>query len=111
MVAIHHLVENEETKRIERVETVVQASYSKNDVLTSDDSEEAGEQSENSINSSKTTDVVDGENRGKETITKEFTVNSFFLYQITWKAEAPRVLCDAVTPITGFDEKHESSIY
>lgn len=99
VVAIHHLVENEETKRIERVETVVQASYSKNDVLTSDDSEEVGEQSENLINSSKTTDAVDGENRGKETITKEFTVNSFSLYQITWKAEAPCVLCDAVAPI------------
>ena len=99
VVAIHHLVENEETKRIERVETVVQASYSKNDGLTSDDSEEVGEQAENSINSSKETDALDDDNRGKETITKEFTVNSFSLYQITWKADAPGGLCDAVAPI------------
>ena len=91
-IAIHHLVENNETKEIEKVYTVVQSNNSKNlvlnDEITSTDEEE------------KSTSTLATEDDTKdETITKEFTVDSFSLYQITWKADAPCELCDAATYI------------
>lgn len=91
-IAIHHLVENNETKEIEKVDTVVQSNNSKNlvlnDEITSTDEEE------------KSTSTLATEDDTKdETITKEFTVDSFSLYQITWKADAPCELCDAATYI------------
>ena len=83
-ISIHHLVENDETKEIEKVDTVVQASSSKN--LTEFDystiSEEVAEQAGDEASTLKTNN--DEGDTKKETITKEFTVDSFSLYQITW---------------------------
>ena len=83
-ISIHHLVENDETKEIEKVDTVVQANSSKN--LTEFDystiSEEVAEQAGGEASTLKTNN--DEGDTKKETITKEFTVDSFSLYQITW---------------------------
>ena len=98
-ISIHHLVENDETKEIEKVDTVVQASSTKN--LTEFDystiSEEVAEQAGGEVSTLKTNN--DEGDIKKETITKEFTVDSFSLYQITWKADAKGGLCDAAVPI------------
>ena len=98
-ISIHHLVENDETKEIEKVDTVVQASSSKN--LTEFDystiSEEVAEQAGGEASTLKTNN--DEGDTKKETITKEFTVDSFSLYQITWNAKAPGGLCNATTYI------------
>jgi hypothetical protein len=91
-IAIHHLVENNETKEIEKVDTVVQSNNSKNLILTDDITNT--DEVEKSTSTLKTED----DNKG-ETITKEFTVDSFSLYQITWKADAKGGLCDAAVPI------------
>lgn len=91
-IAIHHLVENNETKEIEKVDTVVQSNNSKSLILT-DDSTNTDEV-EKSTSTLKTEDDTKG-----ETITKEFTVDSFSLYQITWNAGAPCELCNATTYI------------
>ena len=83
-ISIHHLVENDETKEIEKVDTVVQANSSK-DVVAVDDANEKEEfekQLENGI--LKTNNTDSDEEAKKETITKEFTVDSFSLYQIHW---------------------------
>ena len=91
-IAIHHLVENNETKEIEKVDTVVQSNNSKNLILTDDIT--------NTDEVEKSTSTLKTEDDTKdETITKEFTVDSFSLYQITWKAKAPCALCDATTYI------------
>ena len=68
-ISIHHLVENDETKAIEKVEVVVQSLKAKN--------EEATELNE-------TTEPLVKEENKEETITKEFVVDSFSLYQINW---------------------------
>ena len=84
-ISIHHLVENDETKEIEKVDTVVQANSSK-DVVAVDDANEQEEfekQLENGI--LKTNNTDSDEEAKKETITKEFTVDSFSLYQIHWQ--------------------------
>ena len=84
-ISIHHLVENDETKEIEKVDTVVQANSSK-DVVAVDDANEKEEfekQLENGI--LKTNNTDSDEEAKKETITKEFTVDSFSLYQIHWQ--------------------------
>ena len=91
-IAIHHLVENNETKEIEKVDTVVQSNNSKNLILTDDITNT--DEVEKSTSTLKTEDDTKG-----ETITKEFTVDSFSLYQITWKADAKGGLCDAAVPI------------
>lgn len=91
-IAIHHLVENNATKEIEKVDTVVQSNTSKNLILTDDITNT--DEVEKSTSTLKTEDDTKG-----ETITKEFTVDSFSLYQITWKADAKGGLCDAVVPI------------
>ena len=67
-ISIHHLVENDETKAIEKVEVVVQSLKSQNDDVTE----------LNEVIGSLTTEDK------KETITKEFIVDSFSLYQINW---------------------------
>ena len=72
-ISIHHLVENDETKAIEKVEVVVQSLKAKN--------EEATELNE-------TTEPLVKEENKEETITKEFVVNSFSLYQINWNDSA-----------------------
>ena len=77
-IAIHHLVENNATKEIEKVDTVVQSNNSKNLVLTDDITNI--DEVEKSTSTLKTEDDTKD-----ETITKEFTVDSFSLYQITWK--------------------------
>lgn len=91
-IAIHHLVENNATKEIEKVDTVVQSNNSKNLILT--DGITNTDEVEKSTSTLKTEDDTKD-----ETITKEFTVDSFSLYQITWKADAPCELCDAATYI------------
>lgn len=72
-ISIHHLVENNETKAIEKVEVVVQSLKAKN--------EEATELNE-------TTEPLVKEENKEETITKEFVVDSFSLYQINWNDSA-----------------------
>lgn len=72
-ISIHHLVENNETKAIEKVEVVVQSLKSKN--------EEATEINE-------ATEPLNKEEKKEETITKEFIVDSFSLYQINWTDNA-----------------------
>ena len=83
-ISIHHLVENDETKEIEKVDTVVHASSSKNfaEFDYSTISEEVVEQAGGEASTLKTNNN-EGDTK-KETITKEFTVDSFSLYQITW---------------------------
>ena len=85
-ISIHHLVENDETKEIEKVDTVVQANASKklivNDDATYNSEDEKG--LENSKSTLKTNNADSDEEVKKETITKEFTVDSFSLYQIHW---------------------------
>ena len=85
-ISIHHLVENDVTKEIEKVDTVVQANASKklivNDDVTYDSEDE--KELENSTSTLKTNNADSDEEAKKETITKEFTVDSFSLYQITW---------------------------
>ena len=71
-ISIHHLVENDETKAIEKVEVVVQSLKSQNDDVTD----------LNEVIGSLTTEDK------KETITKEFIVDSFSLYQINWNDNA-----------------------
>ena len=91
-IAIHHLVENNATKEIEKVDTVVHSNNSKNLVLTDDITNI--DEVEKSTSTLKTEDDTKD-----ETITKEFTVDSFSLYQITWNAKAPGGLCNAATYI------------
>ena len=71
-ISIHHLVENDETKAIEKVEVVVQSLKSQNDDVAES----------NEVAGSLTTEEK------KETITKEFVVDSFSLYQINWSDNA-----------------------
>ena len=87
-ISIHHLVENDVTKEIEKVDTVVQANSSK-DVAALDDADEKEEFEKQLENGTlKTNNADSDEEAKKETITKEFTVDSFSLYQITWKDAA-----------------------
>lgn len=85
-ISIHHLVENDETKEIEKVDTVVQANASKklivNDDVTYNSEDE--KELENSKSTLKTNNADSDEEVKKETITKEFMVDSFSLYQIHW---------------------------
>lgn len=84
-ISIHHLVENDQTKAIEKVDTVVHASSTKN--LVNDDDIANSEKSEigleDSTNTLKRGEIVNDSIK-EDTITKEFTVNSFSLYQIHW---------------------------
>ena len=90
-ISIHHLVENNETKEIERVETVVQsAEISRlenmgfsNDEIIERIQEIAGDKS-NKEEFSTLTKEEPSTQKQEETITKEFTVGSFSLYQITY---------------------------
>ena len=95
-VSIHHLIENDETKEIEKVDTVVQPNNSKNLILADDstNNDEVEKRLEKLTSTLKKEDYTKD-----ETITKEFTVNAFSLYQITWRADAPCGLCDAATYI------------
>lgn len=68
-ISIHHLVENDETKAIEKVEVVVQPS-----VLNSKEV----------LDSEETSGTLKTEEDKNDTITKEFVVDSFSLYQINW---------------------------
>ena len=88
-IAIHHLVENNATKEIEKVDTVVQSNNSKNLVLTDDITNI--DEVEKSTSTLKTEDDTKD-----ETITKEFTVDSFSLYQITWKTWLAYPFCEYV---------------
>ena len=72
-ISIHHLVENDQTKEVEKVEVVVQPSILKSTEVL--DSEET----------SGTLKTVEDKN---DTITKEFVVDSFSLYQINWTDSA-----------------------
>lgn len=92
-ISIHHLVENNETKEVERVETVVQpARLSRlelggltNDEIIEKQLEDLDKNYQTNATSTLTkNDSVDTE-QNKEVITKEFTVNSFSLYQITFE--------------------------
>ena len=85
-ISIHHLVENDETKEIEKVDTVVQANASKKLIVNDDATynSEDEKELENSKSTLKTNNGDSDEEVKKETITKEFTVDSFSLYQITW---------------------------
>ena len=68
-ISIHHLVENDETKAIEKVEVVVQPSNLKGTEV---------------IDSEETSGTLKTEENKSDTITKEFVVDSFSLYQINW---------------------------
>ena len=68
-ISIHHLVENDETKAIEKVEVVVQPSALK---------------SKEVLDSEETSGTLKIEEDKDNTITKEFVVDSFSLYQINW---------------------------
>lgn len=68
-ISIHHLVENDETKAIEKVEVVVQPSNLKSTEV---------------IDSEETSGTLKTEEDKSDTITKEFVVDSFSLYQINW---------------------------
>ena len=85
-ISIHHLVENDETKEIEKVDTVVQANASKKLIVNDDATynSEDEKELENSKSTLKTNNGDSDEEVKKETITKEFTVDSFSVYQITW---------------------------
>lgn len=72
-ISIHHLVENDQTKEVEKVEVVVQPSILKSTEVL--DSEET----------SGTLKTVEDKN---DIITKEFVVDSFSLYQINWTDSA-----------------------
>ena len=72
-ISIHHLVENNETKAIEKVEVVVQPS-----VLNSKEV----------LDSEETSGTLKTEEDKSDTITKEFVVDSFSLYQINWTDDA-----------------------
>ena len=78
-ISIHHLVENDETKEIERVELVVESGKQKK-------LEEENLIDEEALR--KPSKIKNEEKKQKEesteTIVKEFTVNSFSLYQITF---------------------------
>ena len=92
-ISIHHLVENNSTKEIEKVDTVVQSNNSKKLILTDDIT--------NTDEVEKSTSTLKTEDDTKdETITKEFTVDSFSLYQITWKTWLGYPFCEyAEVPI------------
>ena len=72
-ISIHHLVEDNETKAIEKVEVVVQPS-----VLNSKEV----------LDSEETSGTLKTEEDKNDTITKEFVVDSFSLYQINWTDDA-----------------------
>ena len=72
-ISIHHLVENDETKAIEKVEVVVQPSILKSTEV---------------IDSEETSGTLKTEEDKSNTITKEFVVDSFSLYQINWTDSA-----------------------
>ena len=72
-ISIHHLVENDETKEVEKVEVVVQPSVLK---------------SIEAVDSEETSGTLKTEEDKNETITKEFIVDSFSLYQINWTDSA-----------------------
>ena len=78
-ISIHHLVENDKTKEIERVELVVESGKQKK-------LEEENLIDEEALR--KPSKIKNEEKKQKEesteTIVKEFTVNSFSLYQITF---------------------------
>ena len=89
-ISIHHLVENDETKEIEKVDTVVQANASKKLIVNDDATynSEDEKELENSTSTLKANNADSDEEAKKETITKEFTVDSFSLYQISWTDDA-----------------------
>ena len=72
-ISIHHLVENDETKEVEKVEVVVQPSILKSAEV---------------VDSEKESGTLKTEEDKNDTITKEFVVDSFSLYQIKWTDNA-----------------------
>ena len=72
-ISIHHLVENDQTKEVEKVEVVVQPS-----ILNSTEV----------LDSEETSGTLKTEEDKNDTITKEFVVDSFSLYQINWTDSA-----------------------
>ena len=72
-ISIHHLVENDQTKEVEKVEVVVQPSILKSTEV---------------LDSEETSGTLKTEEDKNETITKEFVVDSFSLYQINWTDDA-----------------------
>lgn len=72
-ISIHHLVENDKTKEVEKVEVVVQPSILKSTEV---------------IDSEETSGKLKTEEDKNDTITKEFLVDSFSLYQIKWTDSA-----------------------
>ena len=72
-ISIHHLVENDQTKEVEKVEVVVQPS-----ILNSTEV----------LDSEETSGTLKTEEDKSDTITKEFVVDSFSLYQINWTDSA-----------------------
>ena len=84
-ISIHHLVENDETKEIERVETVVQTQKVELGNLVDETSIEEFKKTVENFKSSEEGTLTTEEIEKTNTITKEFTVNSFSLYQVKWK--------------------------
>lgn len=72
-ISIHHLVENGQTKEVEKVEVVVRPSILKSAEV---------------LGSEETSGTLKTEEDKNDTITKEFVVDSFSLYQINWTDSA-----------------------
>lgn len=87
-ISIHHLVENDETKEIEKVEMVVQPKAVGENIIAEDTSVEKFKETVENIKDAQGSTVADEDEEKTDTITKEFTVNSFSLYQVKWKEKS-----------------------
>ena len=84
-ISIHHLVENDETKEIEKVEMVVQPKIVGAEGTVEEASIEKFKETVENIKDSQESTLTDEDTEKNSTITKEFTVDSFSLYQVKWK--------------------------
>lgn len=84
-ISIHHLVENDETKEIERIETVVETQKVEIGKLVDETGIEKFKNTVENFKSTEESTLTTEEAEKTDTITKEFTVNSFSLYQVKWK--------------------------
>ena len=84
-ISIHHLVENDETKEIEKVEVVVQPKIVGAENTVEEASIEKFKETVENIKDSQESTLTDEDTEKTSTITKEFTVDSFSLYQVKWK--------------------------
>ena len=84
-ISIHHLVENDKTKEIEKVEMVVQPKVVGAESTVEEASIEKFKETVENIKDSQESTLTGEDTEKTSTITKEFTVDSFSLYQVKWK--------------------------